>query len=76
MAKAKSEPRSQRSAFPPIRYLQETQNELRKVTWPSRDEAFRLTGIVLIFVIAAMIFLGLLDGLFSLGIGKLVEIFS
>jgi preprotein translocase subunit SecE len=43
----------------------EAQVELRKVTWPTREEALRLTLIVLGFTLAAMIFLGALDILFQ-----------
>jgi preprotein translocase subunit SecE len=35
--------------------------ELKKVTWPSRQEAIRLTIMVLIVCIVAGIFLGLAD---------------
>ena len=47
-----------------IRYFQDTGEEMRKVTWPSRDQAIRLTLIVLGTTVAAAIFLGLLDFLF------------
>jgi len=35
--------------------------ELRKVTWPSRAEAFRLTGMVIAFTVAVAIILGVID---------------
>jgi preprotein translocase subunit SecE len=44
-----------------MRYLRETRGELRKVTWPTRDEAMRLTAIVLAFTAVFAIFLGLVD---------------
>lgn len=47
-----------------IRYFQDTGDELRKVTWPTRRQALRLTLIVLGTTLAFMIFLGLLDLLF------------
>ncbi len=56
---------SQRSRNPIIRYFQETQTELRKVTWPTREETTRLTLIVLGFTLIAMLFLGSLDLLFQ-----------
>jgi len=43
--------------------------ELKKVTWPSRQEAIRLTIMVLIVCIVAGIFLGLAD----FGFTRLVE---
>ncbi len=48
-----------------IRYLRETRGELKKVTWPTRDEALNLTYIVLGVTLAFAVFLGLLDWVFS-----------
>lgn len=62
MAKAKQS--GQSNAI--LRYVRETRGELRKVTWPTREEAWRLTLIVLGVSIAMAIFLGLvLDATFS-----------
>lgn len=47
------------------RFYHETRGELRKVTWPTRQEAFNLTRIVLIVLLGTSIFLGTLDYLFS-----------
>jgi preprotein translocase subunit SecE len=55
------------------KYIRETRGELRKVTWPTREESQRLTAIVLGVTIAMSIFLGLLDFLFSNGVQALVE---
>ena len=48
-----------------VRYWRETVGELRKVSWPSRDDTVRLTKIVLIVLAAMSILLGTLDFLFS-----------
>ena len=48
-----------------IRYLRETRAELRRVRWPTREEALNLTKIVLVVTISMSILLGLLDRLFS-----------
>lgn len=47
------------------RYLRETRGEMRKVTWPTTEEAWRLTGIVLAFTLVFSAFLGSLDWLWS-----------
>lgn len=47
------------------RYLRETRGELRKVTWPTREEAWRLTLIVLGVTFAFAVFLWAMDSLFS-----------
>jgi preprotein translocase subunit SecE len=47
------------------RYIKETIGELKKVNWPTRQEATNLTIIVLIVTFAMSIILGLLDLIFS-----------
>ncbi len=41
--------------------------ELRKVTWPTKNQAIKLTAIVLGFCLFMAIVLGLIDGLFNFG---------
>ena len=48
-----------------VHYLKETRAELRKVSWPTRQEAIRLTLIVLAVTFAMAIFLGSVDLLFN-----------
>lgn len=55
-----------------VKYLRETRAELRKVTWPTPDEARNLTVIVLIVTVAMSLFLGLLDVIFSGLIGLII----
>ncbi len=43
-----------------VRYFRETRAELRKVHWPTRNEARNLTLIVLGVTVAMTIFLGLI----------------
>jgi preprotein translocase SecE subunit len=47
--------------------------ELRKVTWPSRDESRRLTAIVLGVTLAMAIFLWVFDSIFSNVIEFLIQ---
>ena len=49
----------------PIRLVRETVAELRKVNWPTRQEALRMTGIVLVVVAITGLLLGFLDFLFA-----------
>ena len=72
MAKSKSEKKpSQPNAV--VRYFRETRGEIRKVTWPTRQESWRLTAIVLAVTIATAAFLWLFDFIFSGGIQFLIE---
>lgn len=48
-----------------VRYFKQTRAELKKVTWPTREEAIRLTGIVLAVTVVMAVFLGLLDYLLT-----------
>lgn len=64
MAKAdKKSSRKQQNAI--SRYFRETSGELRKVTWPTRQEATNLTIVVLIVIAVMSVFLGILDFLYS-----------
>jgi preprotein translocase subunit SecE len=47
------------------RYFRETIGELRKVSWPTRQEAINLTKIVLVVIFAMSIFLGVLDIIYT-----------
>jgi preprotein translocase subunit SecE len=43
------------------RFYRETVGELRKVSWPTREEAINLTVIVLIVLVSMAIILGTVD---------------
>jgi preprotein translocase subunit SecE len=48
-----------------VRFFQETVGELRKVTWPTWQEAVRLTAIVMVVLVFASLFLGAIDFLLT-----------
>jgi preprotein translocase subunit SecE len=73
VAKSKSEKKSVGQPNAVVRYLRETRGELRKVTWPTRQESWRLTGIVLAVTIVTAAFLWLFDTIFSGGLQFLIE---
>ncbi len=56
-----------------VRYLKETRAELRKVSWPTRQQATNLTVIVLAVTVAMAIFLGTIDFIFAAIIKLLVS---
>ena len=47
-----------------IRYFQETGDELRKVSWPTREQTIRLSVIVLATTAISALALGFLDEVF------------
>ena len=51
-----------------IQFLKEVRVELAKVVWPSRRDALKITGIVVLFSVFVAVFLGLVD----LGLAKLM----
>ncbi len=57
---------------PIVQYLKETRAELRKVTWPTRDETVNLTVVVLVVTLGMAAFLGVLDYVFSKLVALLV----
>ena len=54
------------------RFYRETVGELRKVSWPTREEAMRLTGIVLIVLVAMAIILGAVDAVGLWGLDQIL----
>jgi preprotein translocase subunit SecE len=48
-----------------VRYFRESRAEMRKVTWPTRDEAVNLTAIVLVVTVLMSLFLWGLDVVFD-----------
>ena len=57
-----------------VRYFRETRAELRKVVWPSREEATRLSLIVITVTVAMAALLGIIDYLFSRLIAFIVSL--
>jgi preprotein translocase subunit SecE len=47
------------------KYLREVRAEVRKVTWPSRQEVVRFSTIVVIVLIVMSIFMAVVDFAFS-----------
>jgi preprotein translocase subunit SecE len=56
-----------------IKFIKEAYIELRKVTWPSRQQVINYTTVVIIVSIVVAIFLGLLDMGFSSVIEKFLR---
>ena len=48
-----------------VRFFVEVVSELRKVTWPTRQETTRLTMLVLVVSVAIGVFLGIIDIAFA-----------
>jgi preprotein translocase subunit SecE len=66
-AKTKSENRL-------VRYFRDTRAEVAKVTWPTREEGMRLTGIVLVVTVISGLFLWMADSFFGFVITGLLQL--
>ena len=44
-----------------VGFLRDVRSELRKVTWPTWDELKKATTVIIAFVVALGLFIGLLD---------------
>lgn len=48
-----------------IQYFNGSLEELRHVTWPTQQQAVKLTGITIVFIIVSAAFFGIVDGVFT-----------
>jgi preprotein translocase subunit SecE len=53
-----------------IGYFREAWEELKRVSWPTREEIIQGTQTVLLFVLALTALFGILDAVFQLAIGR------
>lgn len=56
-----SEKTEVKERFSLVTYLKNSYNELKKVTWPTREETTRSTIVVVLFTIGIAAFLGIID---------------
>lgn len=68
--KAEAPTAAEQSAEAKRALLAETLTELKKTTWPTKQEANRLTSVVFGVIVAVALFMGVLDGLLSFIIAK------
>ena len=54
-----------KSKFNLISYIKETKQELKRVTWPTKKELLKNTGVVLTVVVSATILVWALDSVLS-----------
>ena len=54
------------------KWWNETTGELRRVTWPTKEDAIKMTKIVLVVVVAMAAFLGIIDFIFSEFFGLII----
>jgi preprotein translocase subunit SecE len=57
-----------------LRYFRDTRAELGKVTWPTREEGIRLTGVVLAVTTVAALALFSVDTVFAYVIAFIIQL--
>lgn len=50
--------------IPPVQFVREVMAELKKVTWPTRQETVKLTIVVIAVSVIVGIFIGIIDASF------------
>lgn len=54
-------------------YFKQSKEELKKVNWPNRKETINFTLLVIFISLGVAIFLGLIDWLLTLSLGKFIK---
>ncbi len=44
-----------------VKFIREVRNEMRRVSWPSRDEVRESTTVVIVIVLILAVFIGIVD---------------
>lgn len=57
-------------------FAEGVQVEMRRVTWPDREQLRNATGVVLVFVVILGLIIGLMDAVFSGFVQLIVGAFS
>jgi len=55
-------------------YFQESLQELHHVTWPTKNQAIRITIIVFIFMLVAAAIIGIVDQLLAVGYKSMLSL--
>jgi preprotein translocase subunit SecE len=57
-------------------FIEGVQSEMKKVTWPDREQLRNATAVILVFVIILAIIIGLMDQVFSALVRGIVGLFG
>lgn len=55
-----------------VKFFKDTKAELKKVTWPTREQLIHNTGVIITFIIIVTVILSVLD----IGFAKLFELLT
>jgi len=54
-----------KSSFNMKKFLSETKAEMKKVTWPDKEQLIHNTGVILVFILVSCVTLSVLDLVFQ-----------
>jgi preprotein translocase subunit SecE len=57
-------------------FVEEVQVEMRRVTWPDREQLRNATVVIVIFVLILAFIIGAMDAVFSWLVRTIVDVFS
>jgi len=57
-------------------FVEEVQIEMKRVTWPDREQLRNATFVILVFVIILAIIIGAMDAVFSWLVRTIIGVFS
>jgi preprotein translocase subunit SecE len=57
-------------------FVEEVQLEMKRVTWPDRNQLRNATFVILVFVIILAIIIGAMDAVFSWLVRTIIGVFS
>ena len=57
-------------------FIEGVQLEMRKVTWPDREQLRNATAVILVFVVILAVIIGLMDSVFSGFVRGIVGVFG
>lgn len=57
------------------RFFTEAKAELKKVSWPTKEQLLHNTGVILVFIIIIAVILSVLDLAFTKGFDLLLQLF-
>lgn len=58
------------------KFVEDVQSEMKRVTWPDREQLRNATAVILVFVVILAIIIGAMDAVFSWLIRSIVGVFS
>ena len=64
---------ARKKRFSLVSYIKETKQELKRVTWPTKKELLKNTGIVLTVVISSTLLVWGLDSVLSSALGLILK---